>query len=620
MGIAPRLWTVALLSFGVLSADDFSSSGANCSFKASPDQFTEATTRAYRLVAQTAAKVRPAGIRSSDSTARGVDASSIPHRNFIDDEIFGAMANAGVPSAALSGDEEFYRRITLDLTGRIPSPADVRSFVANTDPAKRSQAIDQLLNSDEFVDKWAVWMGDWLKNTVSVTTSYSPQQLAGRNAMYKYIWLALAGGKPLRDVAYDMVYSVGSNYDEDNGATNFISSTGTSGGPAQDTYDSMLVKSASTFLGLGQYDCLLCHNGRGHLDTLNLWASKTTRLDAERMAAHFARVNLNRFTPPPGTTQAELNMMFLNNSYYVDDTVGRTYDLNTGYGNRPNRAAQNGLAKLTPIYRTGATPKDDIWRSSFADAMVNDPMFARNVANRLWKSMFNLGLVEPVDQMDPARLDPANPPDAPWSLQATHPVLLEKLAGAFKGNWYNLRETLRLIAESSAYQLSSQYDGDWNSANVSLFARHYPRRLDGEEVHDALAKASGVFTNYSQFNWGGTVKWAMQLLDPQEPRSNGTSANFMNYFMRGNRDTAPRSQAVTSQQELALMNDGFVTPKLKVNASPVLQAVAKLPSNDAIVEELFLTFLSRKPSDYERSLLAQLLCQGDHRGSEERRH
>ena len=179
-------------------------------------------------------------------------------------------------------------------------------------------------------------------------------------------------------------------------------------------------------------------------------------------------------------------------------------------------------------------------------------------------------------------------------------MLLEKLAKKFTGDWYNLREMIRFMANSNAYQLSSRYNSDWNLAYVPLFARHYPRRLDGEEVHDAIAKSTGIFAQYTQFNWGGTVKWAMQLLDPVEPRSNGTSANFMNYFLRGNRDTTTRTQNITVQQQLALMNDGFVTPKLKVAASPALAAIAKMTDNKAIVDEMFLTFISRVPDDYER--------------------
>jgi hypothetical protein len=220
--------------------------------------------------------------------------------------------------------------------------------------------------------------------------------------------------------------------------------------------------------------------------------------------------------------------------------------------------------------------------------MIHDPMLAKNFANRLWKAMFGVALAEPVDALDPARLDSTKPPEAPWEFQATHPELLDALARELTAYNFGLKEFIRLLANSSAYQLSSRYSGDWNLAMVGLFARHYPRRLEGEEVHDALVTITGIVPRYT-------------ILDTQEPRSNSQAANFMNLFLRGNRDTQLRSQAGSIQQQLALMNDTFVTTRLKVNASPELQQIARIASNSELAEELYLTFLGRMPSDSERA-------------------
>src|SRR5438034_4122022 len=77
----------------------------------------------------------------------------VPRRNFVDEHIFSKMARDRVPHAALTSDNEFLRRITLDLTGRIPSPQEVTAFTAEPDPAKRDKAIDKLLVSEAYVDK-----------------------------------------------------------------------------------------------------------------------------------------------------------------------------------------------------------------------------------------------------------------------------------------------------------------------------------------------------------------------------------------------------------------------------------------------------------------------------------
>jgi hypothetical protein len=229
--------------------------------------------------------------------------------------------------------------------------------------------------------------------------------------------------------------------------------------------------------------------------------------------------------------------------------------------------------------------------------MTADPMFARNLANRLWKHMFNMALAEPVDGLDPLRLDPANPPPAPWTFQATHPELLEKLAGELRQSYFNLREFLRVVAQSSAYQLSSRYDGEWKLEYVPLFARHYPRRLEGEEIHDAIARATGVFPAYTVQNYD-TVSSAIRLPEPVEPRSDRIGRDFMNAFQRGNRDTQQRSQAGSVLMQLALMNDPFVGNRIRASASPVLQAASRMNNAEA-VEYLYRRFLARTPTPSE---------------------
>jgi hypothetical protein len=327
------------------------------------------------------------------------------------------------------------------------------------------------------------------------------------------------------------------------------------------------------------------------------------------MAAFFSRANFSTYTFPAGTPVTTQQMSFYFNSRIVTDRTTGDYALNTRFGNRPNRVAIGTTTNLQPEYHfTAAKARNNNWRTEFAENMVKDPMFSKNFANRIWKSMFGMGMAEPVDQLDPARLDSLNPPDDGFAFQATHPELLDALSRELVAYNFGLREFVKLIANSSAYQLSSRYSSDWNLSMVGLFPRHYPRRLDGEEVHDAVVQVSGVVPRYTVQGWGTTISWAMQLQDPQEPRSNGGAANFMNYFLRGNRDTQPRLQAGSIQQQLAMMNDSFVTSRVRTSASPVLQRIAKLTNNSDIVDELYLTFLGRMPSTTERQKSVAVLA------------
>ncbi len=569
---------------------------ADCSFTTHRDRFLGRESQVRREASERSRKL--GGAFAGATSEAPPTATSIPQRNFIDAEIFGKMARLDVHPARLTTDQEFVRRIYLDLTGRIPSPDDIRSFVADTTANKRDLLIDKLLNSPEYADRWTMWLGDLLQNTAASTNI--ARQANGRNAFYRWLKKAVTADKSYKDIAYEVVAAAGNNYDDTTGPANFPVGAITPMGPIQDQYDTMLSKTASTFLGLAYYDCLLCHNGRGHLEQISLWGGATTRLEAQRMAAFFSRQLLTR-DPAPAPPQGE-TAPFYYLSYTVTDRTAGTYDLNTNYGNRPNRVPIGTLRNLTPEYRLGGTPAGQFWRDSFAANMVNDPMFARNIVNRLWKQMFNLGLVDPLDSMDPARLDPSNPPSAPWTLQATHPELLEQLAQAFVRGNFSLRSFHRLIAESSAYQLSSRYEGEWKLEYVPLFARHYPRRLEGEEVHDAVAKATGVLGNYTVAGWDDRVYWAMQLPEPVEPRTDGGANAFMNTFFRGNRDNQQRNQAGSIQQQLYLMNDAFVTNRTKVNSSPRLGEIARLATkNDEALDALYLLFLSRFPDDSERA-------------------
>jgi hypothetical protein len=392
-------------------------------------------------------------------------------------------------------------------------------------------------------------------------------------------------------MTWEALTTSGNIFYRENGAANFSLNGRTVMGPAQDTYDWMLYQATSKFLGLSHYDCLLCHDGRRHLDDLSLWAKNGTRLDAQRMAAFFSRTRLT-VNNAPGDP--------LYQSWTVSDVATGNYGLNTNFGNRPNRVPVGALSSLTPEYRDGTLAGSPNWRAEFAAKLVDDPLLAVNYANRLWKAMFNYGLVEPVDALDPDRLDPDRPPPSPWGLQPSHPRLLQLLAGAMREGGYNLREFLRLLAESSAYQLSSRYDGEWNLSMIPLFARHYPRRLEGEEIHDAIVSATGVFQNYTLGGWAEPVQLAALFPEPLEPRSAGAVRSFMDVFLRGNRNTQSRSQAGSIVQQLSLMNDAFVTNRTRVSASPVLRSVSQITSNEAAVDEMFLVFLGRAPGELER--------------------
>ncbi|BDC52213.1 hypothetical protein F183_A45280 [Bryobacterales bacterium F-183] len=598
---AKRFTTVA-----VLTTQLWAQSADNCTFRSDPDAYLEASKRARsRVQAEiesfSASSVRAmrSGAAAAAGESRLLDPASVPQKNFIDKAIFGKMVQEGVKSAPLATDAEFVRRIYLDLTSRLPSPADIRRFMNDSDPeTKRSRLINELMYSAEFADKWTWWMDEWVGNKRSSPSgAHRNQNQQGRNALHKYFWTGIMNERPLRDIARELIAGTGNNYEESTGAANFAVAAETFNGPVEDTHDTMLVRSANVLWGISHYDCLLCHNGQYHLEGLNLWASKVTRVQAQQMAAFFSRTTRTLYAFPPGTPAAEQQANFYFQSYDIQDVTNRSYSIRTSFGNRPVRTPIGILTSLTPefSFSHAAKPATNAWRQEMADFMVKERMFSRNIANRLWKQIFNLGIVDPVDTMDPARLDPSKTPTDGWTHQATHPQLLEDLATWLEQNDFNLRGYLRLLVESNAYQLSSEYpDEEWTTNMVPLFARHYVRRLEAEEIHDAVVKASGVLPNYT-VNFWGVVNWAMQLPDTVD------NIAILNPFNRGNRETQSRNRNSTTLQQLALMNDSFVVNRVKFANSPNMKAVVAITSNDAAVDELFLYYLSRMPNATEKS-------------------
>jgi hypothetical protein len=268
----------------------------------------------------------------------------------------------------------------------------------------------------------------------------------------------------------------------------------------------------------------------------------------------------------------------------------------------------------------GDSPKPgENYRVALARDVTNDIQFARATVNYLWAQFFGRGFVDPPDTFDPARLDPQNPPPAPWTLQPSNARLLNMLAERFVSTGYDLRALMREIVNSDVYQLSSRYNGQWNAAWEPYFARHYVRRLWGEEVHDALVQSSGVLPSYSitGFTDSGFAKpsYAMQLPDVADSLDGNTNT-FLDSFLRGNRDDQPRKEDGSILQALNLMNHPLVESRVKAIGSTASQLIAQNlnKSNADLVNTLYLSILSRYPTDDEKAKsLAYLPASGSAR-------
>ncbi len=581
-------------------------------FGAQRDRYANQALKSTRLGELTA------HVSATRAAAMGVAAASMPSApggsrtasadgtspNLIDGFIFSALKAQGVTPARMTNDYEFVRRIYLDMTGQIPTAAAVNSFVASTSPTKRADLIETLFAAPQWLDKWTMYFGDQFKSASSFASSGTTLYAGGRDGLNTYIRNFLANDTGYDKIAAALIASQGTN-NYTQGELNWIITSRVTGGPNQDVWDGEAAAVAETFLGLSHMNCLLCHNGRGHLDTISLWAGNFTRLQAWGMSSFYSHIALRN----PAVDSTVKNGATY---WYADDAGFKTdYALNTTTGNRPARQPIGSTKTVAPAYPfSGQGAASGLnYRQSLATHVVADRQFARAAVNYMWAYFFGMGIVDPPDQFDPARLDPNNPPPAPWTLQPSNPELLEALTSDFIASGYSTKHLMRLIVNSQAYQLSSDYDpAVWNLNWQPLFARKLVRRLWSEEIADSISLSANIPNKFT-FDNGTVSQWAMQYPEPAKETSALLAA-----FLPGNRDDQPRKQDGAIQQALGLMNDSQVMNKLVVSGAGSAQSLLSLATatkdNAGAANLLFINILSRYPTAAELASTNAFLSTG----------
>src|SRR5213593_1374275 len=583
---------------------------SDCVFLRNPDEFMLNTERLRKADSDLTSRIAmyvSSALTADQPAAQMLNPAAAPRKNFIDDAIFGRMAAAGIQAAPIASDSEFLRRVTLDLTGRIPSGPEVVAFIFDTDRSKRDAKIDALIGSPEFIDKWTMFFGDLYR--VNAQSSSVNRDIYGRDAFYLCLKDAVSTNKPYDQMARELIAAAGDSFEH--GEVNWPVGNTVAMGPAQDTYDGQAVNLASMFLGINTVDCLLCHDGARHLDQVNLWGSAQTRRNMWGLSAYFARVRMQR------QVVAEMPRQIA--KYVVSDNANGEYLLNTTSGNRQARRPISGVNMIppnNPFANGSAIQAGESRRQALAREITGDIQFSRAIVNYIWQKFMVEAFVSPSNAFDLARLDQSNPPPAPWTLQPTNPELLDALARWLQANQFDLRALMALITKSTAYQLSASYPGSWDASYVPYYARKYVRRLEAEEIHDAIAKATGIPGNYVLQNSDmPPVQWAMQFPDTREPRTNGSVAAFLNAFGRGDRDTAFRRSDGSILQALNMLNSSFVLTRIHQNnpGSHVAALLVQTTDPGTIIWDLFATTLSRPPSDAEMALFGRIFQQQGNR-------
>lgn len=463
---------------------------------------------------------------------------ALPQYNYIDTHIDAKLQRLKIQPSALANDAAFLRRVTLDLTGQLPTPDEVRAFLADPTPTKtkRAKLIDKLIARPAYTDYWTIKWGDLLQSS----RKYLGEK--GTFAFREWIHDSISANKPYDKMVRELLTSRGSSYEDP--AANFFRVT-------REPKPTM-EKTTQVFLGVRMV-CAQCHD-----HPFERW----TQNQYYQMAAFFSAVGLR-----PG--------------YEVGEEI--IYDQRADYDMKHPKdsrvvAPQFLIASTTPV----PIPNDDRRRDALAAWLTSrdNPFFAKAIANRVWSYFFGRGIIDPVDD-----IRASNP--------AVNPALLDALTKDLVDHNFDLQYLMRTIVNSRTYQAAIT-PNEWNENDATNFSHALPRRMSAEALIDGVTAAAGARPNFPEVP-EDTI--ATQLPDPHVDKD-----GFLDLFGRPSRESAcecERRADLSLPQALNLVNGGTISDAVADSKGRVSKLILSGKSDAAIIEDLYLATLSRLPDKAE---------------------
>ncbi len=459
-------------------------------------------------------------------------ASLPPVNNFIDQHVFDNLKELGIPPSPVCDDATFLRRVTLDIGGRLPTDEETQEFLADTDPQKRDQVIERLLRSgayaDFFANKWTTLLKNRRDAASDITSNF---------AFHAWIRDSLLANKPYDQIVRELLAATGT----------VIANPAVAWYKRVKEPKQQLEDVAQLFLGV-RMQCAQCHH-----HPFERWSQD----DYYGLAAFFSQIGRK----PSGVAGEDL--------IFHQRGVAQSKNVKTGLMVRP-AALGDQVGEIAP---------DQDPRLKLADWMSSpeNPFFAKAVVNRYWKHFFNRGLIEPEDD-----IRDTNPP--------TNPELLAALETHFVESKFDLKELVRLITQSNAYQLSA-IPNQHNTADRQNYSRYYPRRMQAEVLLDSIDDLTGARTSFANLPIGTR---AVALPD----NSYNRASPLLRVFGRPESTSVcecERRGSASLAQSLHLINASDVKAKLATSGGRADRlAKAEMPAEEKI-SELYLAAFSRPP-------------------------
>jgi len=488
------------------------------------------------------------------ATAADKPKEKLPHQAMagsIDKHIANGWTKSGTKPAALAGDEEFLRRIYLDLAGRVPQVSEAREFLEDKSPDKREKLVEKLLSSPRYVTHWtAVWR---VLMMPEAATSLQARFLAP--GFDRWLREQLTKNAPYDQMVRDLLTTpIDSNRNDAFGGGGQRANPVAYYIGKEIKPENLAASTSRLFLGV-RLECAQCHDHpfadwkKDQFWTYAAFFGGLSRQQQGDFAVPGKEQAMKRDITIPGT----------------EKTVSAKF-----------------LDGTEPKWRDDVSTRATL--SQWLTAGEN-PYFARATVNRIWAYFFGMGLIDPVDEMVGTE-----------GITSSHPELLDELARGFVANKFDLKYLIRTIVLSKPYQLSSVRT-DKTQDDPHQFARSFLRGLTGEQIYDSVVMATG-----HKDTRGG---------DPYGFGRGGARDEFLTKFngSMGDKSTDVQTSIL---QALTLMNGRVVSQATHLHNSETLVAVVENPfmTTDERIETLFLSTLSRKPTTKEMQRFSRYVEKG----------
>lgn len=489
--------------------------------------------------------------------------SSDPLIQFINQQIRSTWEDNEVKPSPVATDEEWLRRVYLDIVGRIPTAEEVDTFLDDESDAKRSAKIDELLAHPDYVRNLTeVWTNTLIGRVTPDGTS--------RSGMRKFLRESFARNRPWNEIVYELVTAEG--HFEENGAVNFILAQ-LQGNPNDPEYHvEATAKVTKVLLGM-QVQCTQCHDHpfndwkQNQFWEFNSFLQQAWRVDHQKYDAQSGQM--------------------------VDDYSELTY---RDFDGPVFYEMRNGLKKVAyPNYLGKAFEEKGLNRRELLGRQMayedDQQTVAKAMVNRMWGHFMGYGFTRPIDD-----IGPHNTP--------SHPELMARLSEEFVKSGYDIKQLIRWICNSEPYQLTSQFNSGNDFDNpaageVPLFSHMYVKTLSAEQLYDSLLVATNAHK-------GGAVNF--QESEAQRER-------WLQDYLRifgGNEGDEPTLFSGSIPQALLMMNGPLVESAISAEPGSYLNTVlssSRLRSDATRVQALFISALGRVPTGFERNRLGKMMAQ-----------